>query len=139
MLERDENSTSRRSFSKMFFKMGLCKYFPNFTGKHLCWSLFLIKLQAFRPLYFNTCVILRNLRISGEHLFYRTSPVAAFTPFPLLNLTSSPKNLIQKVMSRSEQGNLQSALNMRRGMQTSDFLSLIAEGASRNTRISYFY
>ena len=21
----------------------------NFTGKHLCWSLFLIKLQAFRP------------------------------------------------------------------------------------------
>ena len=53
----------------MFFKMALCKYFPNFTGKHLCWSLFLIKLQAFRPLYFNTCVILRNLRISGEHLF----------------------------------------------------------------------
>ena len=23
--------------------------FANFTGKHQCWSLFLIKLQAFRP------------------------------------------------------------------------------------------
>ena len=86
----------------MFFKMGLSKYFPNFTGKHLCWSLFLIRLQAFRPLYFNTCVILRNLRISGEHLFYRTSPVAAFTPFPLLNLASRPKNLIQKDSDEQE-------------------------------------
>ena len=27
--------------------------FPIFTGKHLCWSLFLIKLQA----YFNTCFL----------------------------------------------------------------------------------
>ena len=36
--------------------------FPIFTGKHLCWSFFLIKLQA----YFNTCVslwILRNFLI----------------------------------------------------------------------------
>ena len=32
--------------------------FPIFTGKHLCWSLFLIKLQA----YFNTCVFLWILR-----------------------------------------------------------------------------
>ena len=26
-----------------------CSYFAIFTGKHLCWSLFFIKLQAFRP------------------------------------------------------------------------------------------
>ena len=25
------------------------KFFANFTGKHLCWSLFFTKLQAFRP------------------------------------------------------------------------------------------
>ena len=32
----------------MFFKTGFLKISINFTGKHLCWSLFLIKLQAFR-------------------------------------------------------------------------------------------
>ena len=31
---------------EMFFKTGVLKNFANFTGKHLCWSLFLIKLQA---------------------------------------------------------------------------------------------
>ena len=30
----------------MFFKIGVLKNFAMFTGKHLCWSLFLIKLQA---------------------------------------------------------------------------------------------
>ena len=30
-------------------KKGVLKNFANFTGKHLCWSLFLIKLQVFRP------------------------------------------------------------------------------------------
>ena len=30
-------------------KKGVLKKFANLTGKHLCWSLFLIKLQAFRP------------------------------------------------------------------------------------------
>ena len=33
----------------MFLKMSVLKNFPIFTGKHLCWSLFLIKLQAWRP------------------------------------------------------------------------------------------
>ena len=28
---------------------GVLKNFANFTGKHLCWSLFFTKLQAFRP------------------------------------------------------------------------------------------
>ena len=32
----------------MIFKIGILKYFENFTSKHLCWSLFLIKLQTFR-------------------------------------------------------------------------------------------
>ena len=32
----------------MFFKIDVLKNFAIFTEKHLCWSLFLIKLQAFR-------------------------------------------------------------------------------------------
>ena len=33
----------------MFFKIGVLKNFVIFTGKHLRWSLFCIKQQAFRP------------------------------------------------------------------------------------------
>ena len=33
----------------MFFKISVLKNFAIFTRKHLCWSLFLIKLRAFRP------------------------------------------------------------------------------------------
>ena len=31
----------------MFSKISVLKYFAIFTGKHLCWSLFLIKLSLF--------------------------------------------------------------------------------------------
>ena len=34
----------RSSRSKMFFKISVLENFAIFTGKHLCWSLFLIKL-----------------------------------------------------------------------------------------------
>ena len=30
----------------MFFKIGVFKSFENFTGKHVCWSLFLLECQA---------------------------------------------------------------------------------------------
>ena len=33
---------------QMFFNIGVLKSFKYFTGKHLCWSLFLIKLQALK-------------------------------------------------------------------------------------------
>ena len=33
---------------QMFFKIDVLKNFAIFTGKYLCWSLFLIKLQTFR-------------------------------------------------------------------------------------------
>ena len=36
----------RSSRSQMFFKIGVLKNFAIFAEKHLCWSLFLIKLQA---------------------------------------------------------------------------------------------
>ena len=38
----------RSSRSQMFFKIGVLKNFANFTAKHLCWSIFFIKLQAWR-------------------------------------------------------------------------------------------
>ena len=31
---------------QMFFDIGVLKYFAMLRGKHLCWSVFLIKLQA---------------------------------------------------------------------------------------------
>ena len=51
----------------VFCRKGCSKNFPNFTGKHLCWSLFLMKLQAFKPAHLlkrdsNTGVSLRKLR-----------------------------------------------------------------------------
>ena len=41
-------NTSRSSGLQMFFKIGALKSFANFTGKHLCWSLFLKTLQTCR-------------------------------------------------------------------------------------------
>ena len=35
------------SCSLIFFKIGVLKNFAMFTGKHLCWSLFSLKLQVF--------------------------------------------------------------------------------------------
>ena len=48
---------------------GVLKNFANFTGKHLCWSLFFTKLQAFRQAMLlkgdsYTGVFLLNLRNS---------------------------------------------------------------------------
>ena len=47
------NLISRKSvpiFQKqVFFKVGVLKSYAIFTGKHLRWSLFLIKFQSFRP------------------------------------------------------------------------------------------
>ena len=50
--------TCRSSHSQVFYKIGALKNFEIFTGKHLCWSLILIKLQAIRPKDLNTGVFL---------------------------------------------------------------------------------
>ena len=42
----------KSSLLQMFFKIGCIKNFATFTGKHLCWSLFLIKLQVERSAKF---------------------------------------------------------------------------------------
>ena len=43
---RDRNY--RSSLSQIFLKIGVLESFTNFTGKRLCWSLFLIKLQVWK-------------------------------------------------------------------------------------------
>ena len=45
---QNRSMLGRSSRSQMFFKIGALKNFAMFTGKHLCWSLFVIKLQAAR-------------------------------------------------------------------------------------------
>ena len=59
---------------KMFFKIGVLKFFKNFTGKHLCWSLFLIN------------VIKNRLR---HRLFPVKSAKFLWTPFYRTPLPSS--------------------------------------------------
>ena len=52
----------RSSPSQMFLKIGVLKNFAIFTGKHLCWGLFLLKLQA-----------------QGLQLYYKESPTQMFS------------------------------------------------------------
>ena len=39
----------RNSYSQIFIKISVLKYFVIFTGKHLCWSPFSRKLQVLKP------------------------------------------------------------------------------------------
>ena len=60
----------------MFFETGAFRNFPIFTGKHLCWSHFLIKLQVLWPATlfkrgFNTGVFLWILRNNYGKLFWQ--------------------------------------------------------------------
>ena len=88
----------RSSRSQIFFKIDVLKNFASFTGKYLCWSLFLnkaagpptlflIKLQALRLASLlkrdsNTVDFLYNWQIIFMNsFFYRTPPVAACVVF----------------------------------------------------------
>ena len=59
---------------EVFCKKGALKNLTNFTGKHMCCSLFVTKLQAFSPATllkrdFNTGDFLLNFRNFKENLF----------------------------------------------------------------------
>ena len=78
-----ESRKFRRSSSQMSFKINVFKSFAIFTGKRLCWSLFLIKLLACKPGSLskgdsNTGLFLWILQISKNSFFYRTPSVAVF-------------------------------------------------------------
>ena len=64
----------RKQLLEVFCKKDVLKNLVNFIGKHLCWSLFLIKLQQIRSatlltLDSSTDVFLRNLQNFEEDLF----------------------------------------------------------------------
>ena len=73
--------SNQKQPSEMFYKKAVLKNFAIFTGKHLWWSLFLTKLQDFRPdskRDSNTCIFLWILRNFEEHLFWRASANGCF-------------------------------------------------------------
>ena len=64
----------------MFFKIVVLKSFRNFTWKHLCWSLFLIKLQFWGPATLETPTQVFSCEISEvfkNTFIYKTPLVAA--------------------------------------------------------------
>ena len=76
------NITNRSSLPEMFCKKGVLRNFTKFIRKHLCQSLFLIKLQA------QACNLIKKetpalvfsckfCEISKNNFFYRTPLVAA--------------------------------------------------------------
>ena len=61
----------------MFFKIGVLKNFVIFKGKHLCWSLFLIKLTKKTSKRLQHRGFLVNIAKFLRTVFYGTPPVAA--------------------------------------------------------------
>ena len=51
-------------------KKRFLKNLANFTGKHLCWSLFLMKLQVFKSTYFTTASKKINICLIVEVLLF---------------------------------------------------------------------
>ena len=73
----------RSSHLRCYIKKAVLKNFAIFTWKHVCWSLFLIKLPDFRPATSlerdsNTGVFLWILQNFQEHLFWKTSTCGCF-------------------------------------------------------------
>ena len=78
--------------SQIFFKVSVFKNFAIFTEKHLCWNLFLIKLQIWRPVtwfssdyweIFNSSFFIEDLRwllliIPCEHLLFFSHDMRLF-------------------------------------------------------------
>ena len=74
----DNLAKSRSSHWRCSVKNSVLENCLNFTGRHLCWSLFLNKVTSLRPgtllnRVSNTGVFLWNLTRFWEHLFWRTS------------------------------------------------------------------
>ena len=63
---------SEAAVQRCSIKIGVLKNSTIFTGKHLCWSLLLIKFQAFRP-----CLPVNIAKFSQTAFFTEHLPVAA--------------------------------------------------------------
>ena len=66
-----KNHSYGNSPIEVFCKKVVLQNFAKFTGKNLCWSLFLIKLTMAQVFSYEFCEILKNT------FFYRTPPAAA--------------------------------------------------------------
>ena len=71
----EDDDIIRSSRSQMFFKIGVLKNSAILTGKRLCWSLFLIKVQASGSY---TGVFLWIMWIFWEHLFLQNTSGGCF-------------------------------------------------------------
>ena len=92
----------------MSFKVGVLKNFANFTGKHLCWRLFLIKLQAFRPatllkrdsntgVFQKICKIFKNIFFTEYFrglLLCNLNPKMEIPIFLILNFLGTQKRIL---------------------------------------------
>ena len=72
----------------MFFRIGVLQNSANFTGKHLCWSLFLIKLA--KVCSFEICKIFKNTFLD------RAPPVAASALYKIENFAVLLKSAYSK-------------------------------------------
>ena len=72
----------------MFFRIGVLQNFANFTGKHLCWSLFLIK--SAKVCSCEICKIFKNT------FFDRAPTVAASALYKIENFAVLLKSAYSK-------------------------------------------
>ena len=50
--ENDDESYNEGIEAVVLLKIGILENFTNFTGKQLCWTFFVTKLQALRHIFF---------------------------------------------------------------------------------------
>ena len=76
MNHKDLLDLFRSSHQRCSVKKGVLKTFANFTGKHLCWSLFLITLLVFRP-----ATLLKRYRSSHQRCSIKRAVLKNFAIF----------------------------------------------------------
>ena len=84
MNHRDLLDLFRSSHQRCSVKKGVLKTFANFTGKHLCWSLFLITLLVFRP-----ANLLKRYRTSHQRCSIKRAVLKNFATFAGKHLLKS--------------------------------------------------
>ena len=97
------NWLQKSSHRRCSIKKAVLKNFAIFTEKHLCWSLFLIKLQARSPATLfkrdsNTGVFLWILRNGCKWLFLSTLQVKNLSNSHMETWSSSSEETLQKIV-----------------------------------------
>ena len=91
---------SRSSPSQMFFKIGVLKHFANFTGKHLCWSLFFKKRLWHRCFPVNFAKFLRTYTVgaSERNIFSHVKDLNFKNSYRFKVPLALESNFIQKML-----------------------------------------